>query len=128
MRKFFKSVVCFALCAVLAFGLSSCGRKGSSDGGQYGDYHDGYVDGYKDGISSAQKSISFRVDDSFNEIDYENLKERGIFIEDAVAILTNYADGESVDEEDLHNAIWSIHKFYYDAWEIVWEIDDYTID
>lgn len=128
MSKLFKRMLSGALCAILIFCLSSCGGKGSSDGEFYGDYHDGYVDGYSDGVAEAQQSISFYVEDDFYEINSNNEKERGLSIEDAVQILRNYADGEPISEAELHNAIWSINKFYYDTCDIVYNIENYSLD
>lgn len=117
-----KKLLSITLSVVLIFSLSSCGRKGSSDGESYGDYHDGYVDGYSDGISEAQEQISGYVDECFNSVGYDNK------IEEAIQILTNYADGEPTSEEELHKAIWAIDQYYYDICDIVHDIDEYSID
>lgn len=121
-----KRILCVALCVLLVFGLSSC--EISSEEKYYGDYHDGYVDGYNDGVSKAQDSIGGYAEEYFNNINSGNKKDRGITVDDAVQILTNYADGEPISEEELHNAIWSIQKFYCDAWDLIWELDDCVID
>ena len=113
MKKRILSVV---LSVVLSLGLFSCGRDDSSK--YYGDYYDGYVDGYNDGIASTQEYISDRVLDRFNDID----------VCDAMQTLSNYADGEPISEEELRDAIWLVYAFYHDAWDVVWDIDDYDID
>jgi hypothetical protein len=122
MKKIFKRISMSALCVILCLGFSSCGEK------HYGNYNDSYIDGYNEGVTEAQDMISGYAEECFNNIDSENKKERGISTEDAVQILTRYADGEPITEAELHDAIWSIHKFYYDAWDIVFELDDYSIN
>lgn len=124
MRK----ILSIVLCAVLVFSLSSCERKEISNDEYYGDYHDGYVDGYTDGIEEAQQAISFYIEEDFYEISSNNKDERGISIEDAIQILTNYADGEPISDAELRNAIWSIDKFYYETCDIVYNIEDYSLD
>ena len=115
-----KRIFSIILCVVLIFTLSSCGKNASSNESSNGDYYDGYVEGYNDGIAKAQNAISDYTTERFNDINMS--------VEDAIQILTNYADGEPISDEELHNAIWLVHTFYYEAWDIVWEIDDCTID
>lgn len=128
MSKLFNVIFGIALCMFLTFGLSSCEKNSSQNEKYYGDYHDGYVEGYSDGVADAQQLIGFYVEDDFYEISSNNIKERGLSIEDAVQILRNYADGEPISEAELHNAIWSINKFYYDTCDIVYNIEDYSLD
>lgn len=122
MSKLIKMMLSIALCAVLVFVLSACGRKDSKDSEYYGDYHDGYVDGYSDGVEEAQQQISGYVDECFNSIGYDNE------IEEAIQILTNYAIDEPISEDELHKAIWAIEKYYYDISDIINDIEDYSVD
>lgn len=128
MSKLFNVILGIALCMFLTLGLSSCEKNSSQNEKYYGDYHDGYVEGYSDGVADAQQLIGFYVEDDFNKISSNNIKERELSIEDAVQILRNYADGEPISETELHNAIWSINKFYYDTCDIVYNIEDYSLD
>lgn len=121
-----KALFIILLSTVLLFGLVSC--DSASPPPNDGDYHDGYVEGYSKGIEEAQRQISSYVEYDFNEISSDNEKERGISIEDALQILRNYADGEPTTEAELHKAIWSINDFYYGTCDIVYGIQDYTVD
>lgn len=109
-----KRIFLILLCVAFAFCLSSCGRQESSDG----DYYEGYIDGYNDGVFDAQKKISGYAEERFNDID----------VSEAIQVLTNYADGESISEAEMYNAIWIVNQFYNDAWDVIWELDDYTIE
>lgn len=122
MKRCFKIVVSIALCAVLIFSLSSCFEKDSSGEEYYGDYHDGYVEGYADGTEAAKQQISGYVEECFNNVGLDHS------IEEAIQILTNYADGEPISEHELQKAIWSVWNFYYDTCDIVFDIDNYVVD
>ena len=118
MTKLLKMMLCLALCMLFLFSLSSCENKATTNE----DYDDGYVDGYSDGVEEAQRQISGYVDERFNSVGYDNR------IEEAIQILTNYADGEPIPEAELHKAIWSIQKYYYDISDVVNDIEDYSVD
>ena len=109
-----KIISCIFLSVVLIFLLSSCHDRGP----EYGNYQEGYWDGYSDGVFEAQEQISSYAEECFNDIN----------IADAIQVLTNYADGEPVSEAELHDAIWKVNQFYNEAWDVIWELDDYTIE
>ena len=111
MKKIISLII---LSAILLLCLSSCHDRGPS----YGNYQEGYWDGYSDGVFEAQEQISSYAEECFNNID----------IADAIQVLTNYADGEPVSEAELHAAIWTVNSFYNDSWDIIHELDDYTIE
>lgn len=110
-----KKVISLILsCAALVLCLSSCNKKEAYNE----DYYDGYAEGYSDGIAEAQDSISGYAEERFNDID----------VADAIQVLRDYADGEPISEVELHEAIWTVNQFYNDAWDVIWDLDDYTID
>ena len=109
-----KKCLSVVLIVILIFSLSTCGGKGSS----VGDYYDGYAEGYADGASDVRDSISSYAEERFNDID----------VSDAIRVLINYVDGGSISEDELHDAIWTVEQFYNDAWDVIWELDDHTID
>ena len=103
MRK----ILSIALCLTIVFSLSSCNNPKAPNE----DYYDGYIDGYNVGISNAQKSISNYAEERFNEIN----------VEEAIQVLRNYADGEPISEDELHDAIWTVNQFYNEAWDVIWK-------
>ena len=117
MKKFFERVVSIALCVILISCLSSC--ENSSNEEYYGDYHDGYVDGYDDGFVEGQQELgayaSYCFDDACSEND----------IEDALAILTLYADGESFSEEEIFSAIQTFSSFYDEVCDVIHDVEYY---
>lgn len=118
MSKLIKIMLSVALCIVAIFVFVACVETKQS----YGDYHDGYVDGYADGTNEATHQISGYLEGRFNDVGNDN------DIEEAIQVLTNYADGEPISEHELQEAIWSIRNFYYDTCDIVFDIDDYVVD
>lgn len=116
-------VVCF---------LSGCRIEGYDTG-----YDDGYDDGYEagcdygytKGIEKAQRFLAFAVDDDLSSLGLDIEDKYGLHPEDALQILSNYADASAdVDEEELHDAIWAIYRYYYDSNKVVNSIEDYWID
>lgn len=92
-------------------------------------YDFGYEDGYHEGIDRAQSSIESQLDDELWSLAHDIEDKYGIHPEEAVQILSMYADvPEEVTEEDLIAAIWAIYRYYYASNEAVGEIDDYWID
>ena len=117
----------FAIC------LLSCSYKGTYDDGYEEGYEDGeymgYEEGYYAGIAEAQQYIAFVVDDDLWCLGRSIEKECGIHPEEAVQILSNYADvPDEVTEEELYAAIWAIYQYYYDSYEIINSIEDYDVD
>lgn len=114
MKKIILSIV---LCMVLICTLTSC--ENSSNEKYYGDYHDGYVEGYDEGIIEGKIELGGYADYRFDEICSEN------DIEEALAILILYEDGESFTEDEISHAIWMVRFFYEDVCNMVSEIENY---
>ena len=112
-----KKILCVVLCIFLWFSFCSC--EYSSNEEPYGDYHDGYVDGYDKGYEDAFKDARLYAEERFSDVGYENK------VEDALATLILYIDGEPITEAELHKAIWAINNFYYDTFDIIHDLDDY---
>lgn len=92
-------------------------------------YSDGYHDGYYDGIAKAQLYIESRLEDDIYHLSYEIEEEYGISPYDAIHAIANYVDipGE-VTESEFTAAVWAIHRYYFDLWDIVGGVKDYWID
>ena len=92
-------------------------------------YDWGYDEGYFEGIADAQHSIAIRVDDDLWSLSFDIKEKYGMHPEDAVTILTNYADDpEAIDVYELEKAIWAIRRYYYDSHKVIHGIEDYSID
>lgn len=83
---------------------------------------------YREGIADAQEHIDSLVEIEIWDLEFDIEDKYGIFPEDAIRILENYADGEPVTRTDLNKAIWAISQYYYDSLDIIYGIDDYWID
>lgn len=133
---------------ILSTVFSSCSSQSAYDEGYADGYDDGYSDGefdmqlevedsilagydtgYYDGIAEAQHDIAVRVEDDLSSIAWDISDKYGLFPDEALQILSNYADvPDEVDKEELNDAIWAICRYYYDSNEIINNIDDYWID
>jgi hypothetical protein len=113
--------------------LCSCDYRGIYDEAYEDGYEDGHYagqcDGYYDGIERAKEYIAFVVDDDLSSLAWDIEAEYGLHPEDALQILSNYADvPDEVDEEELKDAIWAIYRYYYDSHKVINDIEDYWID
>lgn len=129
MKRFIAILASFALTIC----LSSCSFRGSYDDGYEDGYDDGYYAGfdygYYEGIAEAQHDIASYVDDDLSSLGWDIEEEYGLHPEDALQILSNYADvPDEVTEEELNNAIWAIYRYYYKSHEVINGIEDYWID
>lgn len=139
MNRFISVLVIFSF----AICLLSCSYRGTYDDGYADGYSnaesemqylmeeeflDGYDIGYDDGIAEAQHDIAFLVEDDLWSIACDIEAEYGLHPEEAVQILSNYADvPDEVDEAELQAAILAIYHYYYDSNEIINDIEDYWI-
>ena len=129
MKRLIAVLVLFAL----SICLLSCSYRGTYDDGYSEGYADGFfegqINGYDEGIAEAQHDIAIRAEDDLWSLAWDIEDKYGIHPEEAVQILSNYADvPDEVDEAELHNAILAIYRYYYDSCEIVNDIEDYWID
>ena len=109
--------------------LCSCDYRGIYDEAYEDGHFDGQCDGYYDGIERAKEYIAFVVDDDLSSLARDLEDQYGIHPEEAVQILSNYADvPDEVSEEELHNAIWAIYRYYYRSNEVINGIEDYDIE
>ena len=123
-----KLIMVLALFALALCSLSGCRIEGYDTGYDDG-YYAGYDDGYAKGIETAQKFLAFVVDDDLSSLAWDIEDEYGLFPEDALQMLSNYADrSNEVSEEELNNAIWAICRYYYKSNEVINGIEDYWID
>lgn len=129
MKRFITFLASFA---IVICSLSSCRIEGYDTG-----YDDGYDDGYDigfdygyaKGIAEAQQFLAFIVDDDLRCLGRDLEDQYGIHPEEAVQILSNYADvPDEVSEEELHNAIWAIYRYYYRSHEVINGIEYYDIE
>ena len=137
MKKLFAILAVFF---VLICYLSSCGKsdyareqeskreaiyqRGYEDG-----YDEGYYVGYYDGAIDAQRGIFNQVEDDLWSIASDIEDKYGLHPEDAVMVLSNYADvPDEVTEEELHQAIWAIYRYYHQSQDVINGIEDYCIE
>lgn len=129
MKRFITIITSVAL---VMCSLSSCRIEGYDAG-----YDDGYEVGreagfdygYTKGVEEAQKFLAFAVDDDLNSLGWNIEDKYGMNPYEAVEILTNYADNpDEATEEELHNAILAIYRYYYGSHEVVNGIEDYYIE
>lgn len=121
-------VVPTVICIFLAlFCLTSCDTQ---PGQKYDDsYYEGFEAGYYEGIAEAQHFLAFVIDDDLSDISRAIEDEYGMHPEDALMILSNYADvPDEVNQEDVPKAIWVIHSYYNKANELINSIEDYAIE
>ncbi len=85
-------------------------------------YEEGYWEGYWEGVSNAQE----RLEDVIWNLSWETKNEHGISPETALQILTNYADGEPITEQELQRAIWAIKHYYWSSYDAVNDSDSYS--
>jgi hypothetical protein len=118
MRK----ILSIALCIILIFGLSSCKTPELSNDYYNDVYYEAYTEGYDDGFIDGQKELGgyadYRFDDAYSESD----------IEDALAILILYADGESFSEEEIFWAIQAVTIFHDEVCDIINDVEYYYED
>ena len=108
--------------------LSSCRIEGYDKGHDDG-YDAGYDYGYTKGIEEAQQFLAIVVDDDLSSLGWDIEDQYGLHPEDALMILSNYADvPDEVDKEDLNAAIWAIYRYYHESNKIINSIDDYVIE
>ena len=117
MKKSFSRILSIVLCVALSLCLISC--EDSSTEEYYGDYHDGYVEGYDEGYDDAFLDAQSYAEECFSSVCYDNN------VEEALATLILYTDGEPITEAELHKAIWAINDFYYDTSDMIQDLDDY---
>ena len=84
-------------------------------------YEAGYEEGYREGLSDAQE----RLEDLLFDLSYDVKVQNGVDSETAIQILTNYADGEPIAEEQLNQAIWAIRQYYWDSYWAIHDSDTY---
>ena len=82
-------------------------------------YESGYDEGYREGLSDAQE----RLENILHEMSQD--EENGVDAETAIQILTNYADGESITNEQLNQAIWTIRQYYWNSYWAIHDSDSY---
>lgn len=83
---------------------------------------------YREGVSAAQNQIDSLVESDLWDLEYGIEDKYGMSPEEAIQILTNYADGEPVSKAKVSKAIWAIRQYYYGTYDIVNGIDDYWVD
>ena len=81
-------------------------------------YYEGYSDGYADGIVEGKKDLGSYTDYRFDKICSET------DIEDALATLILYEDGEALAEDEISHAIWVLDSFYADVCDMVNDIEN----
>lgn len=124
MKKILATVLAFI---ILLCCLASC--KGRSI---YAMEQDARIEAleekYHEGVSNAQEHIASLVDIEMMDLEFDIDDKWGMTAEEAIQILTNYADGEPISEKEVNKAIWAISQYYHGVNDITNGIDDYWID
>ena len=128
-----KRFISLSISIALSMSLLSCSYIGTYDDGYADGYDDGYYEGsssgYYEGIEKAKQYISVVLDDELSSVAWAIEKEYGMHPEDALLILSNYADvPDEVTEEELNKAIWVMYRYYYEANKVINGIEDYDIE
>lgn len=129
MKRFIAIIAIFAV----SLCLYSCDYSSFYDEGYEDGYQDGHFDGeyygYYEGIERAKEYIAFVVDEDLSSIAYDIEDQYGLHPEEALQILSNYADvPDEVDIEKVDDAIWAIYCYYNNMQKIINGIEDYWID
>lgn len=132
MAKFFKKVwdnvgfwvlvspIIVAILASMFFGIVRISNQiKSKDDNVQESYLDGYDNGYNDGIIEGEKTLGGYADYKFDEVCSKN------DIEDALAALILYEDGERLTKDEISQAIWTLNSFYEDVCDMVSDIEYY---
>lgn len=83
---------------------------------------------YREGISAAQEEIANLIEIEMWDLDYDIEEKWGMSVEEAIDILTDYAEGTSSSSRQINKAIWAIRYYYVNSTDIINGIDDYWID
>ncbi len=122
-----KKILAFMMIAVLFCCLASCGGRSI-----YAMERDAEAEAmeekYREGVSEAQEQIASLVETEMWDLEFDIGDKWGMTAEEAIQILTTYADGEPVSESKVNKAIWAISQYYRGVNEIANGIDDYWID
>ena len=116
MKRFFKIVASITLCVILISCLSSC--ENSSNDEYYRGYHDGYAEGYNKGFIKGQKELG-----GYARASFDDACGNTYGIEEALTILTLYADGESFSEEEIFSAIQIVSLFYDEVCDVIRDVE-----
>ena len=132
MKRFFATIIVLSvtICCLSSCGKSDYAREREEERESIYEkgYEAGYEEGYREGISEALNQIASCVDDDLWSLKHDIEDEWGMDPEEAIRILTNYADGEPISEIDLNKAIWVVWEYYKGVNEIADDVDDYWID
>ena len=88
-------------------------------------YNDGYEVGYVEGYVEGKSDAKSNFEDEALRVSWNVEDENGMSPDDALQILTNYADGEPITEEKLHQAIWAINQYYWRMNDAIHDRDSY---
>ena len=112
------------MCAVLVLSFSACEINNTANHESPGDYHDGYVDGYMDGyddgVVEGQQELG-----SYARGRFDDACGYTYGVEEAMTVLTLYADGESFSEEEVFSAICTLDSFYTDVCDVIHDVEYY---
>lgn len=96
--------IAIVICLALATMLTSCYSEYDLETS----YQNAYEDGFADGKDVARENLLY----DYSSVCHSIEEEYGIDPEDAFHIISNYADGESIDEGELINAMWAAWEYY----------------
>ena len=85
-------------------------------------YGAAYDAGYEDGICDAQEHFKDYV---IWDLSCDIEDEYGMSPDEAIIILSNYAEGEPTPKQELYKAINTLSRYYYDLHEAINDIDNY---
>lgn len=119
MKKFvIASIIVSAF--LMCFYFCSCNRDTSIYQMEKDAKEEAYKEVYKQALEDAKEHLHNSLDD----ISYYAEKDWGYCTEDALNIISRYADGESFPKEKIQKALWAIYSSYWDIRDAINNLDD----
>lgn len=87
-----------------------------------------YDAGYSQALRAAPQMVEERLLYDLWYISSQIDKEYGVDLEDALRVITNYAEGEPISQDELKNAIWALYEYHRDSYDLFEEISSYDLE
>ena len=117
----------FVICAILCLSLSSCERSiyaMEQDAKREAAYNEGYDFGYEEGRIEGFSDAQFWLEEDLNDISSDIETKYGISPDEAIEMLTLYADGEYVPRDELRKASLAVSQFYLKSQNAIRDTED----
>jgi hypothetical protein len=119
-----KKLLCIVLATTALFYCFTACETNETYEDYYVDYFDGYTDGYEDGIKEGFKDAQGYLEWEQDIIsDYVN-SVYNVDPYDALQMISNYADGEPIPQEDVINAIFAVDVYCSKLHEAIYSLED----